>query len=144
MRKTKMLLRTLGDHIPIMQSHKKPSSIEFLNFKFLKSIHGFDVSSFVCLFCLFCFVFVLFHSQGKLLTSLIEASIIDERKFLQKYGNKNVSYVPKVPFTKFGSRLIFLMGSHVNQLTYFSKVLLVQNHHFCHNMNGILTSCILV
>ena len=142
MRKTKIFLRTLGEHIPIMQSHKKPSPLEFLNFKFLRSIHGFDVSSFVCLFYFVCFV--LFHSQGKLLTSLIEASIIDERKFLQKYGNKNGSYVPKVLLTKFGSRLTFLIGSHVNQLPYFFKVLLVQNHHFCYNMNGIQTSCILV
>ena len=69
-----------------MQSHKKPSFLEFLNFKFLRSIHRFDVSSFVCLFCfvLFCFSFVLFHSQGKLLTGLIEASITDEKKILTK------------------------------------------------------------
>ena len=45
---------------------------------------------------------------------------------------------------KLGSRLSFLIGSHVNQLPYFFKVLLVQNHHFFHNMNGIQTSCILV
>ena len=44
----------------------------------------------------------------------------------------------------FGSRLIFLMGNHLNQLPYFFEVLLVQNNHFCHNMNGIQMSCILV
>ena len=91
--KTKIFLRTLGEHIPIMQSHKKPSSLEFLNFKFLRSIHRFDVSSFVCLFC-------FFVSLSGETPSLIEASIIDETKFSQKYGNKNGSYVPKVPLTK--------------------------------------------
>ena len=85
MRKTKIFLRKLGEHIPIMQSHKKPSSLEFLNFKFLRSIYRLDVSSFVCWFCfVLFFVFVLFHSQGKLLTSLIEASITDEKKILTK------------------------------------------------------------
>ena len=44
----------------------------------------------------------------------------------------------------FGSRLIFLMGNYLNQLPYFFEVLLVQNNHFCHNMNGIQTSCISV
>ena len=41
----------------------------------------------------------------------------------------------------FGPRLIFLMGNHLNQLPYFFEVLLVQNNHSCHNMNGIQMSC---
>ena len=81
-----------------MQSHKKPSSLEFLrtpNFQD-RSIN----STFLRLCVCFVLFFFLFHSQEKLLTSLIEAPIIDEKKFSQKYDNKNRSYVPKVPLTK--------------------------------------------
>ena len=75
----KIFLRTLGEHIPIMQSHKKPSSLEFLR---TPNFQDRSINSTFLRLCV-CFVF-LFHSQGKLLTSLIEASIIDEKKILTK------------------------------------------------------------
>ena len=78
----KIFLRTLDEHIPIMQSHKKPSSLEFLrtpNFQ-----HRSINSTFLRLCVCFVLFFVLFYSQGKLLTSLIEASIIEEKKILTK------------------------------------------------------------
>ena len=53
-----------------MQSHKKPSSLEFLRNNTLKfSIHIFSI---------FCFFFIL---RGKVLARLTEASIINEKKF---------------------------------------------------------------
>ena len=59
-----------------MQSHKKPSSLEFLRNNTLKfSIHIFSI--FLFCFVLFCF-FIL---RGKVLARLTEASIIDEKKF---------------------------------------------------------------
>ena len=62
---TNIFLRTLSEHTPIMQSHKKPSSLEFVRnntFKFSRSIPRFSV------------FFKL----------LIKASIIDEEKILTK------------------------------------------------------------
>ena len=58
-----------------MQSHKKPSSLEFLSNNTLKfSIHIFSIF-------LFCFVLFFFILRGKVLARLTEASIIDEKKF---------------------------------------------------------------
>ena len=61
-----------------MQSHKKPSSLEFLRNNTLKfSIHILSIF----LFVLFCFVLFFFILRGKVLAGLTEASIIDEKKF---------------------------------------------------------------
>ena len=59
-----------------MQSHKKPSSLEFLRnntLNFSRSIHIFSIF-------LFCFV-LFFILRGKVLVRLTEASTIDEKKF---------------------------------------------------------------
>ena len=49
-----MFLRTLGEHIPIMQSHKKPSSLEFLR------TPNFQDRSINSTFLRLCVCFVLF------------------------------------------------------------------------------------
>ena len=74
----KVFIRTLGEHIPIMQSHKKPSSLEFLrtpNFQD-RSINSTFLRLCVCFVLFFCFIL-----RGN---SLIEASIIEENKILIK------------------------------------------------------------
>ena len=62
-----------------MQSHKEPSSLGFLRnntLKFPRSIHRFSIW------------FFFSTLKGKPLTRLTEASIIDEKKILIKYGNR--------------------------------------------------------
>ena len=59
-----------------MQSHKKPSSLEFLRNNTLK----ISMDIFSIIFVLFCFVF-FFILRGKVLARLTEASIINEKKF---------------------------------------------------------------
>ena len=56
-------MRTLDKQTPLLQSHKKSSSFEFLRnntFKFTRSIHGFSVFGFFFSFFLF-----FFNYQGK-------------------------------------------------------------------------------
>ena len=70
-----------------MQSHKKtefPQVSEKQHLEILK-IDGFSVF----FFWFFVFVFVLFFTlPGKLLSRLTEASIVDKKKILIKYGNR--------------------------------------------------------
>ena len=70
-----------------MQSHKKPSSLEFLRnntLKFSRSIDHFQDRFSISFF----FFFFFFTIRGKPLTRLTEASIIDEKKILIKYGSR--------------------------------------------------------
>ena len=55
-------LRTLSEHTLIMQSHKKPGSLEFLRNNTLK----FSMDIFSIIFVLFCFVFFSFSGEKSL------------------------------------------------------------------------------
>ena len=75
-------MRTLGELTPLMQSHKKSSSLDFLRnntFKFTRSIHRFSV---------FFFVF-FFHYQGKTPYNFDRSVKNWQKAIITKHGNRN-------------------------------------------------------
>ena len=85
-------MRTLGEHTPLLQLHKKSSSVEFLSsntFKFTRSIHGFSVF-FSFLFPFFLSFFLNCYYQGKT-PHKIDRSVKNWQKaMITKHGNKNI------------------------------------------------------
>ena len=80
-------MRTLGKHTPLLQSHKKSSSVEFLSnntFKFTRSIHGFSV------FFSFFFSFFNYYYQGKTPHKIDWRVKNWQKAIITKHRNKNI------------------------------------------------------